>query len=287
MRTKFFQPAIKAFTVAAALLAVVGCQKIERPALDPNFPRDANPPDGPLNFYVAFDGTSTNPLMNAVDSIRANFASDNPLASIPGISGRAVQGANKKFIKYARPNDWAAKAKSFTISFWYKKNGQTQNNNGTNGPEHVITLRSNMGHWSGAAMLCFLEGNNTACAVKVMIAQSSSRDNWFTWEGGNSIPGLLDNNWHSIIFVYNATNSTLTLYVDGVANSITRVWSGQGDIKINDSRITELRIGGGPNNNLDSDDWLASTFKGAIDQVRLYSVALTPAEVTALYNSKR
>ncbi len=39
---------------------------------------------GPLKFYVAFDGTTSNPLMNAVDSIRAKFPSDNPLASIDG-----------------------------------------------------------------------------------------------------------------------------------------------------------------------------------------------------------
>lgn len=285
MRIKLFQPVLMASAVA--LLALAGCQKIERPGLNADYPQDANPPGGPLSFYVAFDGSSNNPLMNAVDSIRANFASDNPLASIAGISGKGVQGANKKFIKYAKPNDWASLSKSFTISFWYKKNGQTQNNTGTNGPEHVITLKSSNGHWSGAAMLCFLEGNNAAGAVKVMIADRSVRDNWFTWEGGNTIAGLLDNNWHNIILVYNAATSTLTLYVDGVANSNTRVWGGQGDIKIDDSKITELRIGGGPNNSLDSDDWLSSTFKGALDQVRMYNVALSASEVTALYNSKR
>lgn len=277
----------KSLAVATTAFVLVACQKIDRPENAADYPKDTNPPGGPLSFYVAFDGTSTNPLMNAVDSIRANFASDNPLTSVAGISGRAVQGANKKFIKYAKPNDWASLAKSFTISFWYKKNGQTQNNTGTNGPEHVISLKSSNGHWSGSSMLLFLEGNNAGCAVKVMIADVGVRDNWFTWEGGNTIAGLLDNNWHNIILVYSSATSTLTLYVDGVANSNTRVWGGQGDIKIDDSKITEMRIGCGPNNSFDSDDWLSSTFKGSLDQIRMYNTALTSAEVTALFNSKR
>lgn len=277
----------KSLAVATTAFVLVACQKIDRPENVADYPKDTNPPGGPLSFYVAFDGTSTNPLMNAVDSIRANFASDNPLTSVAGISGRGVQGANKKFIKYAKPNDWATLAKSFTISFWYKKNGQTQNNTGTNGPEHVISLKSSNGHWSGSSMLLFLEGNNAGCAVKVMIADRAVRDNWFTWEGGNTIAGLLDNNWHNIILVYSSATSTLTLYVDGVANSNSRVWGGQGDIKIDDSKITEMRIGCGPNNSLDSDDWLSSTFKGSLDQIRMYNTALTSAEVTALFNSKR
>src|SRR5687768_1566397 len=103
--------------VLLLVLLISSCKKMERPELG-DFLKDSNPAGGPLNFYVAFDGSTTNPLMNAVDSIRATFPADNPLASVPGISGKAVQGANKKFIKYAKPNDWAIKAQSFTVSFW-------------------------------------------------------------------------------------------------------------------------------------------------------------------------
>jgi hypothetical protein len=31
-----------------------------------------------------------------------------------------LSGVNKKFVKYPKPNDWAAISKSFTISFWEK-----------------------------------------------------------------------------------------------------------------------------------------------------------------------
>ena len=276
----------RSLLVAIIAFSIAGCRKMDRPDLG-NYPVDANAPGGPLKFYVAFDGATGDALMNAVDSIRAAFPSENPLTSVPGVSGKAVKGENKKFIKYAKPNDWATTAKSFTISFWYKHDGQTKNNMGTNGPEYVFSFKSNNGHWSGASMLVFLEGNNAAGAVKVMIADKNNADNWFTWEGGNTIPGLLDNQWHHIVLTYNNANSTMTLFVDGVANANTRVWGGHGDININNATISEMRVGAGPGTSYDTDDWLSSTWKGELDQLRLYSSVLTQAEINTLFTTKK
>ncbi len=274
------------FVVAAMAMTVAGCQKMDRPALATDYPKDVNEPGGPLSFYAAFDGTTTNPLMNAVDSIRATFASDNPLKSVDGVSGKALQGENKKFVKYAKPNDWAAKAESFTVSFWFKRDGQTKNNAGTNGPEYIFSFKSNSGHWSGASMLVFLEGNNAAGAVKVMIADKNNADNWFTWENNQTIAGLLNNQWHHIALVYSAVTSTMILYVDGVANPNQKTWANHGNINFDDTKITEFRVGAGPNTSYDSDDWLSSSFKGNIDQLRLYTVPLSVAEVNSLFTKK-
>ncbi|RPD44397.1 LamG domain-containing protein [Paracnuella aquatica] len=272
----------------AAGIAVAGCQKMDRPGL-PDFPQDANPPGGPLNFYAAFDGTTSDSRMNAVDSVRVNFPADNPLAAIDGVSGKAVQGENKKFIKYAKPNDWAAKAKSFSVAFWYKKDGQTKNNTLGNGPEYIMSFPSSNGHWSGASMFIMMEGNNAQGEVKVMTVDKTNADNWFTWERSNNltIPNLFDNQWHHMALVYDATTSGMTLYLDGVANPNVRTWANHGDINIDDSKISEMRIGAGPGKGLDTDDWLSSTFKGAIDQYRMYSSALTAAEVNALFTQKK
>ncbi len=250
------------------------------------YPPDVTSPDGPLKFYVAFDGTSADPLRNAVDSVRANFPSENPLTSIDGVSGKAVKGENKKYIKYVKPNNWASQSQSFSISFWYRRDGQTKNNTGTNGPEYPISFQSSNGHWSGSNFFVILEGNNAGCAVKVMIADKAMADNWFTWEGGDVIPGMLDNQWHHITLVYNAATSGLTFYLDGKPDSRVRVWGTHGNINIDESAISEVKIGAGPGTNYDTDDWLSSTWKGDLDQFRMYNQALTAAEVTALFNSK-
>jgi hypothetical protein len=268
-----------------------GCQKKDRPGFG-DFPTDSNPPGGPLKFFAAYDGTTDNPLMNAVDSIRANFASTNPLASVDGISGKSLQGVNRKFVTYAKPNDWASTAASFTISFWYKRDGQTKNNKGGNGPEYIMSLKQtnvdSKNHWSGSTALVFLEGNNAACAVKTMFVDKTGGDNWFTWEGGNTIPGLLDNKWHHVALVYEQTNSTMTLFIDGVANPNKRTWGTHGPANFDNDRIQEMRVGAGPAAAGDeTDDWLASTWKGNIDQLRLFSTAITQAEVSALYTGKK
>lgn len=268
------------------IVMATACQKMHRPALG-DYPKDASAPGGPLKFYTAFDGTTADPLMNAVDSVRANFPSDNPFTTVDGPSGKAVKGVAKKFIKYAKPNDWAATAKSFTISYWYTHDGQTTNNKGTNGPEYIFSFKSNNGHWSGASFLLFMEGNNTSGQIKMMIVDKKNADSWMTWEGAQSISGLMDNKWHHVVLVYNASNSTTTLYLDGVANPNTKIWAGHGDVNLDDGAITEFRVGCGPNSNVDSDDWLASSWKGNIDQLRLYSTALTAAEASALFSGKK
>lgn len=268
------------------IIAVFSCQKMDRPAL-PEYPADTNPPGGPLKFYSAFDGTTSDARMNAVDSIKATFPADNPLSSTEGISGKALNGENKKFVKFPKPNDWAALAKSFTISFWYKKDGQTKNNIGTNGPEYPFSFKSSNGHWSGGNVFLLFEGSNTACAVKMVVVDKNMADNWFAWENANVIAGLLDNQWHHMAFVYDAATSGMTLYVDGVANPNVLKWGTHGDINIDDSKISEFRIGAGPQNNFDGDDWLSSSWKGQLDQFRFYTNPLSAAEVKSLFDSKQ
>ncbi len=276
----------KAFGIALISLAFIGCQEMDRPALG-EYPVDANAVGGPLKFYVAFDGTTANSLMNAVDSVRAKFPTDNPFTSIDGVNGKAIQGVSNKFIAYSKPNDWAKTAKNFTVSFWEKHNGQTKN--GTNpGAEEIFSIPSSNGHWSSATMFLLFDAapTTTAAAVKFVIADTKG-DTFLTWEGPNSVEGLLDNAWHHLAFVYDATTSGLTLYVDGKVVS-TKTWSGHGAVDIEDSKITGFRIGNGPQSQNDSgDNWLFSYWKGGLDQFRMYSTALTASEVSILYTKKK
>lgn len=288
----------KILNIISLLIAVAifnGCQDLNRP--EPGeYLKDTNPAGGPLKFYAAFDGTSSDVLKNAVDSIRANFASSNTTVSVDGVSGKAIQGDLGKFVTYAKPNDFGKTASSFTISFWQKHDGQTKNNALGNGPEYPMSFVSPSDyHWSSSNLFILFEGNNAACAVKVVLVTglgdngtSSKTDTWLTWEGGGSIPGLLDNKWHHCVFVYDESTSGLTFYIDGVSKG-TKTWGGHGPLGLVNEKINTMRIGCGPQGNADdrSDNWLASTWKGSLDQFRMYATALPANEVTALFTGKK
>ena len=108
-------------------------------------------------------------------------------------------------------------------------------------------------------------------------------DTWLTWENSNKIAGIQDDKWHHLAFVYDATTSKMTLYVDGVANANVPQWGTHGDANLDDSKVTNLNIGGRPTKDL---GW-GREWTGGIDQVRLYSKALSASEAAALYNAKQ
>lgn len=271
----------KVFLLAAGVLTIaVGCQKKKRPALG-DYVQDANPPGGPLKFYTAFDGSSGDPLMNAVDSIRANFASSNPLSSVAGISGKAVQGKNAACIKYSSANDFGT-ATSFTIALWMKNTAQVGRT------EFVFSLVDDKYGWHHSSIFLLVE-NQTATNTTMKLGLM---DQWL--EGTLSKP-LFDGNWHHIAYVYDQTTSKMTYYFDGAV--VTGMTATQTDVKnganprgpVDLSTAKNLVLGGwnkqagldGP-----TDDWINS-YTGAMDQFRLYGKALTAAEVNALYTSKK
>lgn len=291
---------MKKILYSAALIFVIfafnGCQDMNHPALG-DYPKDVNPVGGPLKFYASFDGTTDDSLFNAVDSILANFASMNSTVSIDGISGKAIEGGVGKYVSYAKPNDFATTAGSFTVSFWEKHDGQTHNNALTNGPEYPFSFVTPSSYNDlNTNFFVLFEGNNTACAVKMYVAAGlgsngkNISDTWLVWQGSNAISGILDNQWHHCAFVYDQTTSTLTFYVDGAPVSQgTQTWSGHGTIGLENSMVNSLRIGCGPTGDETdvSDSWTSSTWKGGLDQFRMYATALTASEVSELYTSKK
>lgn len=291
-----------AIVLFAFCMVMFSCQKMERPALA-DYPKDANPPGGPLKFYVAFDGTTADPLMNAVDSIKATFPSVNTFTSVNGISGKAAQGSvtNNKAIKYTSPNDFA-QSTSFTIGFWIKHKPTS------GGAQFVFSMPRtvNKDSWTTNTETFMLiednspdrgHSNNDSAAVKFAV-----KDNWFEFVEGKRIKGLLDENWHHLAITYDETTSKVKFYKDGqeIVNGLP---SGFGDLKKNNApygkmdfkNVTGFAIGGwsqhiglpapGDDPNPNGEDW-AKTLSGAVDQFRLYGKALTASEVLALYNTK-
>jgi len=277
------------FSLALIILAIAGCQKMKRPALG-DYPKDANPPGGPLKFYAAFDGTTGNPLFNAVDSIRANFAASNPLTSITGISGKAIQGAFDKALKYAGANDFA-KSTSFTIAFWLKATPWS------GGPGFILSL-TNKDYWHNSAIFLLFEDQGLSSTTSATM-KFAVMDQWFEFVAPNKFnKPVLDGNWHQLVFVYDETTSKITYYFDGapytgLPSNLTDVKNGsnpRGPLKLTDgSGGSGALVFGGWNKQVGldgpGDSWIQG-FNGGLDQLRLYGKALTASEVLALYNSR-
>jgi hypothetical protein len=276
---------------AALILFAASCQKMDRPGLG-TYPKDGDPrfplyPGGPLKFYAAFDGTTTNPLMNAVDSIRANFAASNPFTSVAGVSGKGAQGvaAKDKAIKYPSANDFA-KYNSVSVVYWVKHAPQTDGE-----PEFHFSLPSS-DYWHGSAMFLLVEkggpnpDNSTSAEMACTFAL---KDHWVEFRGVNRLPNVLDGNWHQLAFVYDETTSVVTAYVDGIAKTYTGTANNIGLGALNFTNTSNFVLGGWNKHvsgvNGPTDAWIHS-YSGSLDQFRLYGKALTASEVLALYNSR-
>lgn len=276
----------QASSLLVLALALNACQKMDRPELG-EYPVDTNPPGGPLKFYTAFDGTTTDPLMNGVDSIRATFPAANPLQSVDGINGKAIQGERTKAIKYAAPNDFA-KSTSMSVSFWMKQTPHA------GGAEFVFSMPTSKSDWPSNQFFMLIEdqGQSTQqlAAVKFVILGQ-----WFEFVGDKRIQGgLLNGNWHHLVITYDENTSKLSYFLDG--NQLTGLDASVTDVKKNGAprgplQFTDINgfIIGGTNKHVGisgpGDDWIQS-YSGQLDQFRLYNKALTAAEVQELYNSK-
>lgn len=256
------------------VVVLFSCQKIDRPELG-EFVRDANPPGGPLKFYAAFDGTTSDPLMNAVDSVRANFAVSNPLVSVTGINGKGIQGAADKAVKYTSANDFK-NATSCTIAMWV--------NNTVNPNTELYFSLTSKDYWhESAAFLLVEHAAADKCTFKFAL-----QDKWVEYTNQSFTKPLFNGQWHHLAFTYDETTSMLKIYFDGVEVPTPGTSGNLGLGKLNLKNANNLVISGwnkhagisGP-----TDGWINS-FSGKMDQFRLYGKALSASEVLALYNSK-
>jgi hypothetical protein len=266
-------------TLAASLI-ITGCQKMERPELPGDYPKDTNPPGGPLKFYAAYDGGN-------VDSIRANFGVNTNVTFVPGISGQAMSAPANGYIVYPSANDFK-NSTSFTVSFWMKKNGPNPTGGGTS---FAFGIATNTDIWTRMDMFFMFEDAGNPSSKDSAAAKFYVNDQWFEFVGAKRIPKLLDNNWHHVAFVFDGTASKLIPYIDGapVANlpaDFGNFTNNSG--KLNFSKMAGLVVGGPGHYAVGKtpDSWMGN-FNGAIDQFRLYGTALSAADVTNLFTSKQ
>jgi hypothetical protein len=275
-------------SVFASMMLILACNKIVHPGLG-TYPKDASSPSGPLNFYAAFDGI-------LADSIRATFPNvDSATTFTQGISGQALQfnpvvvngGPDNAFsyLVYPTPNNWGS-ATSFTVNFWMMIPLSKKDNVNADG---LLTYASTSSFWGN--MTWYVDhstgGPSDSMDLKVHFMNGSS-DNWdfAGYTGANRWPHMYDGNWHMVTFTYDASSQTATLYRDGVQfdqkTNESIAWDGNG---------SNLIVGGfeQANNITDNyaDNGWMSGFPGAVDHIRLYSVALGASDVSALFANKQ
>jgi len=283
---------MKLFNSLAAIALVTGmmsCQKMDRPALG-DYPKDHTvSPTTPLRFYANFDSTNADGKQINIrfgDSISGypSFFPNSAIKVGTGIRGTSYVGSGGAALQYLNANDFS-KSTSFTVSFWEK------NSVPTGGKAQFAFTLPDKDYWSTTAMFILFDhtgsGATTDSAVVKFYVNDNGGDHWFELVGGNRIPRIYDGNWHHLVFSYNETTSNMKIYRDGVLIN-TLNWGGHGQIKLTASSVFNLVVGGmnkhvglpGP-----TDDWMES-WKGGIDQFRLYNKVLTDAEVLDLFNNK-
>ncbi|MEI9806523.1 MAG: LamG domain-containing protein [Bacteroidota bacterium] len=263
-------------------LAVLSCQKMDKPALG-DYPEDHTvSPTTNLRFFASFDSTTAEDRQINVrfkDSISGypSFFPDNSITVTPGVHGTAYKGNADKNLTYLNANDFA-KSTSFSVAYWMKHDGVNAVD-----AEFIMSSPSTQGHWSNAGILLIVDnagaGSTVAAAVmKLMVAEVGNGDHWFELTGASRMPNVLDNQWHHIAWAYDETTSDMTIYRDGVLWS-TQSWAGHGAIHLDYTKFSSFYLGG------KTTDW-GKAFNGSLDQFRLYNKALTAAEVMALFTNK-
>ena len=141
-----------------------------------------------------------------------------------------------------------------TVSFWYKPDVLTEN-------LYLINKRAGSNYeWD------FRTG--TSGAIRAFILQS---DNTIYLEATSGSGVITQGNWHYIVFAANNSSPYLKLYVNGVL--VAEDTTSSGSIINGTAAITIAKDGSG------------STYvDGQFDEARVYNRALSPAEVSQLYN---
>lgn len=274
-------------------LAMMSCQKMKRPELG-DYPKDhTTTPATELRFYTSFDSTETADKQINIrfgDSISDYpcFFPKNTVKVGTGIHGTAFVNTGEDALQYINANDFASSS-SFTMALWEKIDGVPQS---ADGAQFVMSL-PDKDYWHNSGMFLLFDHTGAGSTADSAAVTFAVKDNWFTYHGNDRIPKIYDKQWHHLAFVYSAATSQLTTYLDGqpmtwLSSAATSQGGLTGPVNFNTASVSGLVIGGWNKNvglSGPTDSWVHS-FKGAIDQFRLYNKALSAAEVLSLYNSK-
>ncbi|QIP12332.1 LamG domain-containing protein [Spirosoma aureum] len=185
----------------------------------------------------------------------------------------------------------ASSLPSFTISAWVNVK-----NNGTS-PSSFVTI-ARAGEWAGSVNLLAETGQRKATSdtlnVKGLLVQKASdgnasfQDNINSPDKGGDQAFKNAGKWSHLVFVYDASTSKITLYGNGKKinnpDYESRAYNGAPLGNLTLFPVTNVIIGAwGTNLPGGKPDSWQTPMTGQVDEVRIYSKALSVGDITSLY----
>lgn len=215
-----------------------------------------------------------------------------------GVKGEAYQGSSTSFIAYTNVANSIINLKHISVSMWIKTNPHT------GGAQSIFMLPKKTDFWGNIFTLIEGTGPATTMLMKNHIQKdvvpSIPWAGQFIEHAGANVLNNMFGAWKHIVWTYNGTNSTYSLYIDGqklaLPASISKRYAsdpltgGVGYGELANSEVSKFIIGG-YQQHLGSpwgtpDGWMLN-YTGLLDEFRIYDSALTDNEVTALYKLEK
>ncbi len=279
-----------ALVIMALGVSVLSCQKLDRPELG-EFERDPDPPPyNELKSQMTFDETADDAGEN-----KLSVTETKAVTWVDGVNGKAAQFGDGGYILYkaigdvvtypnnfkATPADTLSSLGSFTLAFWMKGTGPV-----VGGAQGLFAISNSSEFWGNLELfLENLDAGDTAFLKVHMFNSGVSSGNGEEWNEVK-IGGAL-NKWTHIAVTYDEKTSMFNLYADGVAVIADKVLGGGNYGRVKFSNFNGMVVGTyqfqtTPSlTNHGPESW-AKSFNGAIDQLRLYNLALSADQVNSL-----
>lgn len=240
----------------------------------------------------SFDGNIADSKNSITDGTGTNVTYE------AGIKGEAYKGSASSFIAYNTVANSVINLKSITVSMWIKTEPHT------GGAQSLFMLPKKTDFWGNIFTLIEGTGPATTMLMKNHIQKdvmpSIPWSGQFIEHGGANVLNNMFGVWKHVIWTYNGTSSTYSMYIDGqkldLPASIAKRYSsdpatgGAGFGDLASSEVSKFIIGG-YQQHLGApwggaDGWMLH-YTGAMDEFRIYDAALTDNEAVALYKLEK
>lgn len=217
---------------------------------------------GLVNFWRLGESSAASPMDDITAANNNGTYVNTPTVGVAG----AIAGDANTAVEFDGTADYASAARQISadlsIELWVKS---TQNFSNDQGQPHCTYW------WQGAALIDAdkigpgRDFGLSMCSGKIIAGVGSPDVNIVTSATFN------DGAWHHVVFTRTQTTGAMTLYVDGVS-----VGTATGSTQLLDSTATL---------NIARSTGATNYFAGSMDEIALYNTVLTPATVSAHYNS--